>query len=57
VALPDPLPAAGAMTEEVSDLADDAAEAMGDMADELTEDAVEVVEDVPAEEPTEDGQN
>lgn len=58
VALPDPLPAAGAMTEEVTELAEDAAAAMGETADDLTEEAVEVVEDVPAEEPAaEDDQN
>jgi cytochrome c len=57
VALPEPLPAEGEMAEEVSDMAEGAAEAMGGMNDEGAEDVAEAAsEDAPAQdEPQEDG--
>ena len=53
---PDPLPEEGEMTEEVSDMAEQAGEAMGDMAEEAGEQAAEMApegeEPAPAEDDT-----
>lgn len=63
VPFPDPLPEEEEMTEEVSDMAEEAGEAMGDMAEDAGEQAAEMMPegDAPAEdaatdeEPQEDG--